>query len=76
MARSRCLTDSGQLRWIKQNRAVDVSKASASARSIGPLPAASLLGSRSFLHAGSHWGEETVWCMLALQFDFNSRASG
>ena len=33
-------TDSVQLRWSKQYRAVDASKASASARSLAPLPAA------------------------------------
>jgi hypothetical protein len=35
-----CLTDSVQLRWIKQDRAVDTTEASASARSITPPTAA------------------------------------
>ena len=49
--RSKCrLTDDVLLRWIKQNRAVDTSEASASARSTTPPTAATFVRRHSKMH--------------------------
>ena len=46
-----CLTDDVLLRWIKQNRAVDTSEASASARSVSPPTAATFVRRHSKMHS-------------------------